>query len=82
MYDRYLTIDEVDKYLEWEKNEYENQKWIEEKKQDKKPLQERINYHINNNQLGEGTPKQKVLRNIEAIKLLNKLENDSFIYET
>ena len=38
--------------------------------------QEKINYHIDDNNLGEGTPRQKVLRNIEAIKLLNKLENE------
>ncbi len=25
MTDRYLNIDEVDKYLEWDKNEYPNQ---------------------------------------------------------
>ena len=39
--------------------------------------QEKINYHIDNDNLGEGTPRQKVLRNIEAIKLLNKLENEN-----
>ena len=49
----------------------------EETKQDNKPLQEKINYHIENNNLGEGTPRQKVLRNIEAIKLLNKLEDEN-----
>ena len=37
---------------------------------------EKINYHISNNQLGEGTPKEKVKRNIEAIKLLKELENE------
>ena len=39
--------------------------------------QEKINYHIDNDNIGEGTPRQKVLRNIEAIKLLNKLENEN-----
>ncbi len=39
--------------------------------------QEKINFHIDNNNLGEGTPRQKVLRNIEAIKLLNKLEDEN-----
>lgn len=37
--------------------------------------QEKINYHIDNNSLGEGTPKEKVRRNIDAIKLLKKLED-------
>lgn len=39
--------------------------------------QERHNYHINDNLLGEGTPKEKVKRNIEAIKLLHKLEDEN-----
>jgi N12 class adenine-specific DNA methylase len=39
--------------------------------------QEKINYHIENNNLGEGTQKEKVKRNIEAIKLLKKLENEN-----
>ena len=39
--------------------------------------QEKINYHIDNDNLGEGTPRQKVSRNIEAIKLLNKIENEN-----
>ena len=37
----------------------------------------KINYHIDNNSLGEGTPKEKVRRNIEAIKLLKKLEDEN-----
>lgn len=39
--------------------------------------QEKINYHIEDKSLGEGTPKEKVRRNIEAIKLLKKLENEN-----
>lgn len=39
--------------------------------------QEKINYHIDNNSLGEGTPKEKVRRNIDAIKLLKKLEDEN-----
>lgn len=39
--------------------------------------QEKINYHIDNNSLGEGTPKEKVRRNIEAIRLLKKLEDEN-----
>ena len=38
--------------------------------------QEKINYHIDDNFLGEGTPKEKVARNIEAIRLLKKLEEE------
>ncbi len=38
--------------------------------------QDKINYHIDNNFLGEGTPKEKVKRNIEAIKLLKELEDN------
>ena len=40
-------------------------------------VQEKINYQIDNNLLGEGTPKEKVKRNIEAIKLLKKLEDEN-----
>lgn len=39
--------------------------------------QEKINYHIDNNSLGEETPKEKVRRNIDAIKLLKKLEDEN-----
>lgn len=39
--------------------------------------QEKINYHIDNNSLGKGTPKEKVRRNIDAIKLLKKLEDEN-----
>lgn len=39
--------------------------------------QEKHNYHIKDNLLGEGTPKEKVKRNIEAIKLLHKLEDEN-----
>lgn len=39
--------------------------------------QEKINYHIENDLLGEGTPKEKVRRNIEAIKLLRRLEDEN-----
>lgn len=39
--------------------------------------QTKINYHIENNLLGEGTSKEKVRKNIEAIKFLNKLENEN-----
>ena len=41
-----------------------------------KTNQDKINYHIKDNALGEGTPKEKVRRNIEAIKLLKELEDD------
>ena len=42
-----------------------------------KPKQENVNYHIDDKLLGEGTPKEKVRRNIEAIKLLHKLEDEN-----
>lgn len=42
-----------------------------------KPKQEKVNYHIDDKLLGEGTPKEKVRRNIEAIKLLHKLEDEN-----
>lgn len=38
---------------------------------------EKTNYHINNNSLGEGTPKEKVRRNLDAIKLLRTLEDEN-----
>ena len=51
---------------------------VEEPKEEIEPKikQDKINYHIDNNSLGEGTPKEKVRRNIEAIKLLRELEDD------
>lgn len=42
-----------------------------------KSKQEKVNYHIDDKLLGEGTPKEKVRRNIEAIKLLHKLEDEN-----
>ena len=36
--------------------------------------QEKINYHITNNQLGEGTPKEKYKRIVNAIKTLKQCE--------
>lgn len=39
--------------------------------------QEKVNYHIDDKLLGEGTPKEKVRRNIDAIKLLHKLEDEN-----
>lgn len=38
---------------------------------------EKINYQITDNSLGEGTPKEKVKRNIDAIKLLKLLESEN-----
>ena len=35
-----------------------------------------VNFHITDEQLGEGGPKQKFVRNIEAIETLFKLENE------
>ena len=41
------------------------------------PLEERNNYRISNDQLGEGTPREKYQRNIEAIKVLKKCEEEN-----
>lgn len=41
------------------------------------PLSERNNYKITDNSLGEGTPREKYRRNIEAIKVLKKCEEEN-----
>ena len=41
------------------------------------PLEERNNYHIENKDLGVGTPKQKFKRNIEAIKILKQCNEEN-----
>ena len=41
------------------------------------PLDERNNYHIDNNNLGIGTPKQKFRRNVEAIKILKQCDEEN-----
>ena len=41
------------------------------------PLDERNNYHIDNNNLGSGTPKQKFRRNVEAIKILKQCNEEN-----
>lgn len=41
------------------------------------PLDERNNYHIDNNNLGVGTPKQKFRRNVEAIKILKQCDEEN-----
>lgn len=41
------------------------------------PLEERNNYRITNDQLGEGTLREKYQRNIEAIKVLKKCEEEN-----
>ena len=60
-------------------NEENNTAIIIDKKQSTIPneTQEKINYHIEDNLIGEGTPKEKVARNIDAIKLLKKLEDEN-----
>lgn len=81
--DTYLNGIEKEKYKEWLDTEYEDEKWMYEQRintdNSKKNSNEemivnqdieKINYHIENNTLGEGTPKEKVARNIEAIKTL------------
>lgn len=41
------------------------------------PIEERNQYVITNNNLGEGSPREKFARNIEAIKILKKCENEN-----
>ena len=41
------------------------------------PLDERNNYHIDNNNLGIGTPKQKFRRNVEAIQILKQCNEEN-----
>ncbi len=41
------------------------------------PMQDRNNYKITNNELGEGTPREKYQRNIQAIKVLKQCENEN-----
>lgn len=41
------------------------------------PMQDRNNYKITNNELGEGTPREKYQRNIQAIKILKQCENEN-----
>ena len=87
--DTYLNGIEKEKYKEWLDTEYEDEKWMYEQRintDNSKKISneemivnqdiEKINYHIENNTLGEGTPKEKVARNIEAIKTLKKLEQE------
>lgn len=55
----------------------ENRKPLDRDEYYQNKSKEKINYHIENNNLGEGTLKEKVRKNIEAIKLLNKLEDEN-----
>ena len=41
------------------------------------PLKNRNNYKITNNNLGEGTKKEKFKKNVEAIEVLKKCENEN-----
>lgn len=41
------------------------------------PLSKRNNYKITNNELGVGTPKEKYARNIEAIKVLKRCQEEN-----
>ena len=58
---------------------------FEKREENGKPLnrdeyykeQEKINYHITDNKLGEGTPKERFKNNIEAIKVLKNCEDDN-----
>ena len=89
---RYFNNVEKEEYEKWLNDEYENEKWMydtrinpdkeqviyqDEKQEQVETIEEKINYHIENNLLGEGTPKEKVRKNIDAIKLLKKLEEEN-----
>lgn len=41
------------------------------------PIENRLNYNIDNNDIGEGTPKERFKNNINAIKVLKKCENEN-----
>ena len=68
-------IDQAQKVINLFKSREENGKPLNRDEYYKN--QEKINYHIDNNYLGEGTPKEKVRRNIDAIRLLKKLEDEN-----
>ena len=83
---QYLDDKEMQEYSNWIKNEEntnnfkninESTSVDENKSSNSMPKKEKLNYHIIDNNLGEGTPKEKVRRNIEAIKLLHKLEDEN-----
>lgn len=78
MYDTRINTDKEQVIYQDEKQEQVETNAInavEELKEE--TTKEKINYHIENNLLGEGTPKEKVRRNIDAIKLLKKLEEEN-----
>ena len=56
------------------KNNTRNFEKLEKKVEKNK--QEKLDYHIDNVFLGEGSPKEKVRKNIDAIKILHKLEEE------
>ncbi len=69
------NIDQAQNVLDLFKAREENGKPLDRDEYYKK--QEKTNYHIDNNLLGEGTPKEKVRRNIDAIRLLKMLEEEN-----
>jgi len=71
------AIKQAQKVIDLFKAREENGKPLDRDEYYQNKSQEKINYHIENNNLGEGTSKEKVRRNIEAIKLLNKLEDEN-----
>ena len=67
-------IEQAQNVLNLFKAREENGKPLDREEYYKK--QGKLNYHIVDNSLGEGTPKEKVARNIEAIRLLKQLEEE------
>lgn len=62
----------LDEKIKNENNEYNSNEVLIENNN-----QEKINYHIKNESLGNGTPKERYRNNIEAIKILKKCENEN-----
>ena len=77
----FTGIDELKTELEEVSDEFIDSLQDKDKTKENRILenipQEKINYHIDNNLLGEGTPKEKFRRNIEAIKVIQKCEEEN-----
>lgn len=79
--DRYLSAEEKEKYLEYKKEQVSDdpQGIIETPESDAADeltaeTSNATNFHITDDALGVGTPKEKFKKNVEAIKLLKQIE--------
>ena len=68
------AIEQVKNVVNLFKDREENGKPLNRDEDYKK--QEKINYHIDNDDLGEGSPKEKYQMNVNAIKTLKKIEQE------